>query len=485
MTKRVFDIQSFIGWEADDIAKWPANSFYASEWVEVRKDLSYAKLESKLVDTWWTFSGNISCIANLAELWISWGWIVVCTSSGNVYLNGVLKNTFASNTRVDGIGVMTNNTWSQFVYYYSAPVAWVWVIHRSNSSLSTFNLAYKSYTATWTVFNDKDEIQVISNNGNLYAAINNCIVELDKSEVVSNALVLPTEESIYWFTQFQNNFKIYTNIGNSWVQYFWNWTDVLPFYRQIWNNSRILGVVNDGWNDYAVLWYDRYYSDLYLIQGTQKSEVRVDKENASWARFLRWNMTIRQGIVYISGGRSGSWEGVYTYGNYYPGTNKSLVRLVSLTDTILLHAHDSQYTYFTTASDNKVYKIENDTTPSNLWYVDSGNIQTLMQRGQMIEEMVIDKIKIALKLQPNTRILVYIRSDESSSYILIKDLDFATYQNKKTYTMRHSEISQTALGNITEFQLKIELVSGSDGSINAYTPSVWRVVVYADTVNDN
>jgi len=90
----------------------------------------------------------------------------------------------------------------------------------------------------------------------------------------------------------------------------------------------------------------------------------------------------------------------------------------------------------------------------------------------MIEEMVIDKIKIALKLQPNTRILVYIRSDESSSYILIKDLDFATYQNKKTYTMRHSEISQTALGNITEFQLKIELVSGSDGSINAYTPSV-------------
>lgn len=45
----------------------------------------------------------------------------------------------------------------------------------------------------------------------------------------------------------------------------------------------------------------------------------------------------------------------------------------------------------------------------------------------MIEEMVLDKIKIAFKLKTNTSILVYVRSDESSSYSLIKTLDFATY----------------------------------------------------------
>lgn len=485
MADRIFDIQSFTGWEADNIYKWPENSFYSSDWIEVRKDLSYATLSSKHVDTGWTVSGNITCIANLSELGIAWGGIVICTSSGNVYLNGVLKNTFTSNTRVDWIGVMTNSTGSQFVYYYSTPVAGAWVIHRSTSSLSTFIQGHRSYAATGTIYNDNSIIQIINNNGLLYATICNCIVELDKTEVVSNALILPTEESIYGFTQFQNNFKIYTNLGNSWVQYFWDGEANLPYYRQLWNNQRVLWVVNDGGLDYAILWYDRYYSDLYLIQGTQKSELRVNQENTSWARFFRGNISIREGIVYISGGRSWAWEeGVYTYGNYYPGTNKSLSRIINDSDIILLHAHDSQYSYFTTATNNKIYKIEHGVVPSNLGYVSTGNLQTLMINGQMIEEFSIKKIKIAYKLKTGTSIGVYIRKDESASFSLIKTLDFATYGGKKSYTIVQQEISSANLWNMEEFQIKLVLNAWSNWSIYAYTPSVGRVVAYADIVND-
>ena len=77
---------------------------------------------------------------------------------------------------------------------------------------------------------------------------------------------------------------------------------------------------NDGAFDYAVLGFNANYSDLYLISGTQKQELRVNLESATSSRTLNRYMSIREAIVYISGGSSGesTLNGVYTFGNYYP-----------------------------------------------------------------------------------------------------------------------------------------------------------------------
>jgi len=64
-------------------------------------------------------------------------------------------------------------------------------------------------------------------------------------------------------------------------------------------------VVNDGANDYAVLGYNASYSDLYIISGTQKQELRVNLEAAGYARTLDGYLSIREAIVYISGGFTG------------------------------------------------------------------------------------------------------------------------------------------------------------------------------------
>ena len=52
----------------------------------MRKSLSGVQLAAKVTDTGWTIDGNIIAMANLATLGISSGGIVVCTSTGKIYL---------------------------------------------------------------------------------------------------------------------------------------------------------------------------------------------------------------------------------------------------------------------------------------------------------------------------------------------------------------------------------------------------------------
>ena len=54
-------------------------------------------------------------------------------------------------------------------------------------------------------------------------------------------------------TSFQNKFKIYTNKLSTGIQYIWNGVDTAPDDRQEWINQPIMGIVNNGADDYAVL----------------------------------------------------------------------------------------------------------------------------------------------------------------------------------------------------------------------------------------
>jgi hypothetical protein len=197
-------------------------------------------------------------MVSLKSLGVLGGGIVVCTDTGRVYLDGTLMTTFATGTAphdiIIGIGVLTIAT-VQYVYYITRTSFGNGKIHRSTTNLGTFDVSYKSYT---TSFGIPNRAFVINNNGQLYFAVKNKVVKLDNVETVSDALVLQDQEEIKGFTQFQNSYRIYANTSidsnSSGIQYIWNGLSTSSFdYRQVWENQPVLGVVNDGAFDYAVL----------------------------------------------------------------------------------------------------------------------------------------------------------------------------------------------------------------------------------------
>ena len=138
--------------------------------------------------------------------------------------------------------------------------------------------------------------------------------------------------------------------------------------------------MNDGAFDYAILGFSNTYSGLYLISGTQKQELRVNLEASAASRILDGYMSIRKGMVYINGGKSGESNnyGVYTFGNYYPGTPKSLVQSYTLSTTaFLFHSHSTAESYFA-CGDGKVYQIEHNSPPTTLGVAATGFVVSNM-----------------------------------------------------------------------------------------------------------
>lgn len=484
MIERIFDIQGFSGWESDDIYRWPKDSFYSAENVEVRKNLSWIQLASKLVDTAWTITGTIISMENLETIWIwTTSGVIVCTSTGLVYLNGVLKQTINTGTtewnQIIGIWVLTVSS-VQYIYYVTKTSSWAGKIHRSTTDLATWNISYKAYTvATDTTV---ASAFLINTWDYLHIAVKNKIVNIyTVAEVVSDALVLPEKEKITWFTQFQNSFKIYTNLGSTGVQYIWDGTDTVVSYRQTWLNQPVLWVVNDGALDYAILWFSSAYSGLYLISWTQKQEIRVNLETSAYSRLLSGNMSIRKSIVYISGGWS--WEssnyGIYTYGLYYPWTPKSLVQQYSLsTNAFSFHCHSTAESYFANA-DGKVWYIEHNNPPTTTGYATSGYVDSQIHQGNIWEEKSFKKMKVGFKLQLNSYIEIYVRTSLGATWLLAKTISYATYSTKKQVTVFENELKALWIGNFNELQVRIKMYGSS-----YYTPTVLRVTTFLEVVNN-
>lgn len=340
--ERIWDIQGFSGWESDDKTRWPKDSFYSAENVEIRTDLSWARLAAEPIDTGWNITGKITFMQNLEYLWGS--GTMVCTADGFVYVDWIYKHRFTRTepryNSIIGIGASTDNSGDRYIYYISQTVLGAWEIHRSNMALNTFDDWYATYT---TSLSPSGNCVVLNKAGGIIFSKQNKIINISPSGVVTDALVLPEEETIIGITQFQNNYKIYSSVGTSGVQYYWDWSDTVPTYRQVWLNQSILSVVNDGAYDYAVLWPSEVYARLAIVSGTQKTDLRVNWEANPESRLFTGNLSIRNGVVYISGGRTGESDkyGIYTYGSYYPWANKSLVQEYSSPNTarFIFHTH--------------------------------------------------------------------------------------------------------------------------------------------------
>jgi len=478
--ERIWQINSFNWWESDDLIQWPANSFYEWENIEVRKNLSALQLAPLVEDTWWVFDDTISYMVNLETLWVEiWG-IVVCLENWKIYLDWVLKETLSTWTNaydeVVWIWVNEDLTWTQYIYYITATSFWSWKIHRSTTDLATFDVSYRDFSVakgnSWFVW-------VINDTGLMYLGINNKVFLMEQDEIVQEFLLLPKQEVIVWFTQFQGTFKIYTNLINTWVQYIWDWVSEAISYRQEWENQPILWVTNDWAKDYTILWFNENYSDLYLIQWTQKQELRVNLETSSDSRILGRYLSIREWIVYISWGLT--WESsnfwVYTYWNYYPWSAKSLVQSYSWPNSFLHHCHKNTTSYFADTN-NKVFTISHNNPPSD--YAASWYVVTNLYQGFMWEEKAFNYMKVWFELNW-WEIKIYARTSMWWGWALIKTIDDATYWSKKSLRLDKNELmdNSVSLWTFNELQLKFLLTPSSwwANTPKLYQPTTWLTVI--------
>lgn len=479
------DIQSFSGWEADTPYRWPANSYYQWENISLRKDLSWVELSSSLTNIWWSIDWDIIAQANLQTLWVNNGGIVICTDTGKVYLDWVLKTTFNTSTaahdRVVWIWVNTHNNGTQYVYYITQTSFWNGQIHRSTTDLDTFNTWYREFSVSSGTI---DYVGLIRDGSDLYIAVKNKVLVLDNLEIVTDYLLLPDEETIMFFSQFLGNYRIYTNLEYTWVQYLWDGIDSLPYARQEWINQPILWGTNDGATDYLVLWYNESFSDLYRVDGTQKTELRVNLESNAWARILWGKLSIREWIVYISGWRTGEsdTEGIYTYGNYFPWTAQSLVQEFSapVWESILYHSHSVNFSYFS-CTDWNVYRIDHKNKPTTLWYASSGYIVSLMYEAWVWEDLNMIRFKLAFELN-GWQIDIYARTALWETFQLIKSVESSDYNTLWKVDVDYNEMKRNWANfwEFNEIQFKMVLTRGSTQN----SPKIKRFTAFFTTVND-
>lgn len=482
MAERIFDIQSFIWWEADSSSKWPDNSFYSAENVEIRRDLQWVRLSSAL-ETYWTYDASIIYMTTQTELWV-WTNPIICLSNWKVYFGATNVFTLAEATteynKIIWIGYQ-NVSWTEYLYYFTDTSSWTWKVHRTDidwNSISTNVLTY-------TVKQQSEDVRAycINYTWNLYVATSNKVFIMDNTWVLEEALELESNWFISWFTQFQDRFNIYMNKRYAtWKQYVWSWVDwTEPYYAQEWYWLPVLWITNDWSSDYWILWPWWTYTDVYQIPWTQKWELRVTNEWDTNSRELNSYISNRQWILYISWWKS--WESsnywIYTYWNYFPWTPKSLVQQFSWTTSQFKYqAHTTDRTYFACA-DNKVYYIIHDFIPIN--YASSWYIITKLYEENAWEEKKITKIKVWFKLQTQSSIKIYIRKEVWDSWLLVKTIDYTTYQNKRTCTISPAEINSVNLWNFTTLQIKSELIAWTSTD---YTPILKRITTFMETVNE-
>lgn len=477
MADRIFDITSFSGWETDRYTEWQKNSFYAWENIEIRRTSPYATLSWRLVDTWWSFDWNI---VHMEYLWYLWLWnVITCTSSGKIYIDWTLKTTLSTwNSSWDKVRAV----WRMWNYYYliseSYTSTWEFKIHRANSDFSSFNVSYRSWTVAWWI--TASWVKAISINWQVVFWIVNKIFTLYSTETVNESLALPTIENIVWMTQFQDKFRIYTNLFTTWVQYIWDWVATAPDYRTPYENWQFLSVTWDWAYDYGVMWWDQWYWDLYIISGTQRELIRANTPWESRSRlFYEW-ISVSNWMIYISW--AWTWDsnnyGIYTYWNMYPWQQKSLVQQYSSNDTIRLkfHWHWSENSWFSW-TDNKVYKVSNTIS---LWRQDSWYIDSMFYEWNRFEELLFDKMNIAYELDDLTSIKIYVRTSMNDSFQLIKEITDTT---KKHVRISANEIKSLNLGKFYWIQIRCELITTFWDSWGN-TPKIKRITTYLNVVNN-
>lgn len=479
MGKIAWDINAWNG-EQDNDYIWPAWCFVSGIWVDIRKNPPFLKASARMEEEF-TYDDDICLQKNLEEIWLSWN--LVCLDNGKVYIDDTLKFTISTGTsawnRVLWLGYISDVSWTPYIYLISDTSSWTGKIHKCPTNLSTHTASYITYETSWSVILDK--IPVINETTRFVFWVNNKVFEMDNQEVITQYLEFPDNEEVSAITEFQNFYKVYSNIVSSspvsWIRRGWDWTSYEVDYKIHWKNTPILDAVNNEAFDYVVAWYNKNYSDLYIVAGSQSQPKRVNPEwKLNWRKFWPY-ISIRLGIIYISWERNGiKW--IYTFWSYQPWFPESLVLefvpTMTNTNDFLHHTHTETKSYFSCA-DNKIYSVSYNTPPDN--YVNNCIVETKYWTwNKLFTQKSLDYMYVGYYLpNANYSINVYARKG-TWSYKLLTTI---TDHTKEWVMISAIEFKSIDLWDFYKLQLKFELIWPEDQTDSAW---VWPVTLFC---NDN
>jgi len=466
--------------EWDGFYDWPAQSFRAGSNLETKQIENGACACSVLVDTLVSYTGNILSInkyRNRCFATLSW-------TTTKIYDWWVFEFNMASWDNTDNqvlwFWTLKRNADSiTYSYWFSKTTFWVGKIHRfaTDFTSATYNIKEFAIATPWVSTKNMTVLPVANR---IIFSIWNTIFELSDLEVVKTLVILPNETSIIWITKYWDTYKVYYNWEryswwpiDSYVAY-WDWFDSAFDSLATYTNSPIRMVVSDDWAfDYVSFWWT-YTSDLYYVWWLNRwKPIITNIEQSTWNTRVFWTIwAIREGIIYMVWVRKWTtWNDntIYSYWNYYAGTNNQLVP-ENIGKRITWMAVNDQYLECYCDDDGKIYTKSFFFASAPEW---TATIYTypLLWNYWISSEKTISSIYIPYFLYNNSdHIKIYYRKDatpydtNTDGRTLIKDITGADYKAKRGCIVHRSELSAISLWDFYMLEYKIEIVSTSTKS---------------------
>lgn len=270
---------NFTWWMSDQKYQAPEGRYF--HWTNIDTRNAFVS-PNKAYTTGNTFLENITCLNTY-----NWG-IFKVLSDWKLYTDSnALVRTFSWNS-VKWVWKMFM-AWVEYIFYFAEwSVSWNWYIHRSTIWLWTIEDNKYSYTSSAsTVYSTDDTMQIKEEWYRILFSHRNNVFSIDNDWIVEKLLELPFDENVVWITEFQWEYKIYTNakLKNSRV-YLWDWSSQFWSVSVVFNWLNIQSVINDWAYDYFTSnWW------LFLLAGVQYQKLYEKKTvwSIGYSLKLIWN----------------------------------------------------------------------------------------------------------------------------------------------------------------------------------------------------
>ena len=454
------------------------NDSYSVDW---RKNPEWVTLWHYLTKADYSVSWDITAYLDLAEFW--WSWIVAITKTGKVYLNWILKNTFTWITgEIYDLSVLTIS-WTQYIYYF-----WPYWIHRSDMSLTTFIQDHRTFINQWYA-----PTKILNYANNIYFTSWNYLNILSwTTELVTQwVCILSQPYIITGILLYQDYLRIYWKSQTNWILAIWkrnSWNSLpdnivnYPWLPVIW-------VTWDSWVDYAIMWYNTDYSDLYLIQWLSKPQILVS--NSEWdinQRRFNWVISQRSWLVYLWG--SINWNYcIFSYWRYYSWYPESLQVEWIVWNVTAIYPRATDILFWNNDNWNTYSWIQYvwDRTWYNK-YIDVWEIVSLVFTWWIRTVKNIETVEISFNNDNlytynkfGWTILFYVRTKRSNAWTLVRTI------NTTTETKWFVRIARQEFWNLWSFnqiEYRIRLITWTTEWAFKISPLVTSIVtVYDDNLN--
>lgn len=407
----------------------------------------------------------------------------VFTSNGKVYdENGsVLWTQTVSSKTVYGASCMKVSG-TLYVYFFTAGK-----IHKANVAFSTVTEDYA------TIENYADMKNCVNANGNIYFSSKNIFYEYDDAETLTAKLTLPSNEVISGITVFQDLWKLYVKSENSVYgrQYLYRLADAQYTYETLWQWLPIVAAVAIGGVDYVVTGFSQFYSDLYMVTGTERRLVRWNTEGSSVRRTFLPYITTRLDDIFV-GSRiySSDWSTYSTvmrYGSYYPWMPTALTPEFELWTNIYgIFQYNTGMVIIrqATGGNYSVMYYGMNNTPQDSVALAGEVISCVYDGGTRTSTKSIEELKIALDNDSSYyfprggTITVYARKKFSSGWTQLAS--FSNNQTTNEYTITKAMMS--AFGTWNKIEFRVRLTKSDDGQV--YSPAFKELYMrYTDNIS--